>query len=118
MAPRELDDLSLKLGEIVNELRTVTRTQGEDRVSSAQYRTDMRKDMGAIRDAQGEAKTDIKIALTRLDQMTPIVEVLERNRLMTLGAGKVAVIVVRSVWALGAVISGIVGAWLHKKFGG
>lgn len=45
-----VDPLSHALGRIENALETITKTLSEDRTASAQYRTDMRREIGTVRD--------------------------------------------------------------------
>lgn len=47
---RELDPLSLTLGGIEQQLKSISHTQAEDRNASAIHRTDMKKELREIRD--------------------------------------------------------------------
>jgi hypothetical protein len=54
-----VDPLSHTLGRIENALETITKTQSEDRVASAAYRTDMRREMTTIRETVFDLKNRV-----------------------------------------------------------
>jgi hypothetical protein len=51
-----LDPLSQMLGEINAKLEMVLKTQSEDREASAKYRTDIRRDLGEVKDSVTDLK--------------------------------------------------------------
>ena len=51
-----IDPLSEKLGEISAKLDMVQRVQAEDRVASAAYRTEVRKDLATVKDDVSDLK--------------------------------------------------------------
>lgn len=95
MTGRDIDELSRFLGGIEQQLKSVVSTQAEDRVASAQYRTDIRKEIG-----------DVKAKVTRLEQQRDLT-------VHVVGFfGKAAHAISA---ALGAMLVIFVNWWLHIK---
>ena len=94
MTSREIDQLSRFLGSIEQQLKNVVQTQAEDRISSAQYRTDMRTEL-----------SDVKTKVTHL----------ERQRDLTIHVagifGKAAHMLSA---ALGAALAIMVNRWMGR----
>src|SRR3979490_1062212 len=92
MTDRPSHDVSYALGGIQNALDTITKTLSEDRMASAQYRTDVRKEMAEQRDAINEVGTDLTVAKNAIADMKPKVDSLEQRALMSKGAANFAIL--------------------------
>jgi hypothetical protein len=68
-----MDDLSRTLGAIEAKLDMVTKTLAEDRVASAQYRTDMRRDLTELRDSVGDLKNRVNNNADELAELHPVI---------------------------------------------
>jgi hypothetical protein len=93
MTERGIDELSRVLGGIENQLKTVTTTLAEDRIASAQYRTDIRREVGSIKDK---------------------VVALERIKDQGEGAAKLVGLAGKIVYSILAILAGLAGGY----FGG
>lgn len=115
-----VDPLSHKLGRIELALEMITKTLSEDRMASAQYRTDMRRDLTAVRDMVHELKTRVDNNADELADMRPDVEDYREMRAEGRGGWKVVTAsahAVRAAWLfLGAAGAALV-TWI-MKFGG
>jgi hypothetical protein len=69
-----MDDLSRTLGAIEAKLDMVAKTQAEDRVASAQYRTDMRRDLTEVRDSVGDLKNRVNNTTDEVADVRDIVD--------------------------------------------
>ena len=96
MSPASIDPLSQMLGEINAKLDMVTKVQAEDRVASAQYRTDMRRDLTDVRDSVGDLKNRVNNTADELAELRPDVEDYRKNRHQIEGASKLT----KFLWGL------------------
>lgn len=87
---REIDPLSLQLGKIIAQLDMVLRTQSEDRVASAQYRSDMRKEISNASDCARGAAQEAKDCKNAIGKIQPIVDELKLSQNMSMGAKRLA----------------------------
>lgn len=102
MNGRDLDPLSQMLGEMNAKLDTVTKTQAEDRIASAQYRTDMRRDLTDVRDSVHDLKNRVNNNADELAEMRPDVEDYRKHKYQIEGASKLT----RVLWAIFGVLGG------------
>jgi hypothetical protein len=91
-----MDDLSRTLGAIEAKLDMVAKTQAEDRVASAQYRTDMRRDLSDVRDSVGDLKNRVNNNADELAEMRPEVEDYRKHKHQIEGASKLT----KFLWAV------------------
>lgn len=116
-----LSELSVTIGKLLAGVETLTKTASEDRVSAAQYRTDMRREMreqsGSLHDLKGEMST----MRTDVDAMQIDVADYRSNRDQAKGAarlGKVLWIILVAIATgagacAGAVIQLLIGPRPH-----
>lgn len=114
MTERGIDELSRVLGGIENQLKTVVTTQSEDRLASAQYRTDIRREVASIKDSVQGALALIETCKAGLEEMKPKVADLMKNKLQEEGANKLAQLIAKVIYALLALLAGLAGGY----FGG
>jgi hypothetical protein len=107
MNGRPLDPLSQMLGEMNAKLDMVAKTQAEDRVASAQYRTDMRRDLGEVRDLTSDLKNRVNNTADELAELRPDVEDYRKHKHQIEGASKLTKIVwtVLSFFGVGGLIA-------------
>lgn len=74
MNPASLDPLSQLLGAIDAKLGMVLKTQSEDREASAKYRTDMRRELGEVKDSVKDLKNRVDNTADDLAELRPDVE--------------------------------------------
>ena len=124
MPDRELDQLSRVLGGIENELKSISRTQSEDRLAAAQYRTDVRSEIKEIhedfqvvqQDVQG-VQADVRSAAEKIAEMHPMVVNHEQRFLMSRGAANFAIVLGRAAHVVSALIGGLVAVLIQKWLG-
>lgn len=113
------ESVAFQLGAIQNGLETITRTLSENRLADAQYRTGVRAEMTAQRDAINSVHTDLAIAKEDVAEMKPKVATLEERMHMSKGAANLAVILSRGVQLLIGAIGGLaayfLSGWIHPK---
>ena len=83
------------------------KTQAEDRVSAAQYRTDVRREISALSNDIQSVQTDVRITNGQVAEIKPVVAKLEQIRLMSTGATKLAVILSKGAHAISAAVGAI-----------
>jgi hypothetical protein len=121
----EIDELSRVLGGLQASMDTIIRVQAEDRVASAQYRTDIRRDQGELRDSVSVVKSDLLLVKSdvllvknKLAELEPKVLSLNERATMSAGATKFALGIGRVIHLLSAVIGGaaalLIDHWLRK----
>jgi predicted nucleic acid-binding Zn-ribbon protein len=105
-----VDPLSHALGRIENALETITKTLSEDRAASAQYRTDMRRDLSTVRENVLDLKNRVSNNADELAEMRPDVDDYRRRRDKGIGMADLTKVVWTTLLGFGAV--GI-GAIVH-----
>lgn len=109
--------LWLLLGGIQEALDTIKGTLGEDRITAAQYRTDIRKELETIKNGSGDIKADLRIAKEDIGIMKPKVEILEQQRHMSAGAALLAIWIGRFAYSAMAILGGFAALQLQKWIG-
>lgn len=107
-------DVSYELGGIKNALDTITRTLSEDRLASAQYRTDIRKELTAARDAIKDVGSALDMTKKDVAEMKPKVESLDQRALMSKGAANFAIILGKAAHIISAAVGGAIVLILDK----
>lgn len=105
-----VDPLSHTLGRIEQALETITKTLSDDRMASATYRTDMRRDLATVKDSVLDLKNRVNNNADELAEMRPDIEDYRIRR----GQGELALSLGKLIW--GAVIAlgaAGVGALVH-----
>ncbi len=97
-----IDPLSQLLGEISAKLDTVTKTQGEDRVASATYRTDVRSELTKLTAGVTDLKNRIDNTVDEVAELRPDVEDYRRRRDQAEGASKLT----KVLWAVFTALGG------------
>lgn len=114
-------ELWFRLGKIDEALATVVRSLGEDRIASATYRTDIRKDLAATRENVLTVTSDIKTAKHDIAKMEPVVAGLNHARLVSSGVSSgmetLANWLTRIAHIISALIGGAIVFFLTKWFG-
>lgn len=137
----EIDELSRTLGVLQAGLDTIMRVQAEDRIASAQYRTDVRRDQGETRDSVGAVKNDVAVIKHKLEVLEPKVTSLDDIRVnvqantiklaeleptvlslnqratMSAGAAKLALGIGRFVHLLSAILGGAIALLIDRWIG-
>lgn len=72
-----IDPFSQQLGEIIAKLEMVLRTQSEDRTASAIYRTEVRKELGALTVSVTDVKNRVNNNADEVAELRPEVEALD-----------------------------------------
>lgn len=108
-------EMSFELGGIKQALDTITKTLSEDRTASAQYRTEIRRELADQTTKINAVQTDIvlakkDIADTKIDisEIKPKVESLEARALMSKGAANFAIILGKFAHVISAGIGGFI----------
>lgn len=95
-----IDPLSQLLGEISAKLDTVTKTQAEDRLASAAYRTDVRKELATLSSSVTDVKNRVNNNADEIAELRPDVEDYRTRRDKGLGMADLT----KTVWI---VLSGL-----------
>jgi hypothetical protein len=105
-----VDPLSHTLGRIEQALETITKTLSEDRMASASYRTEMRRDLTAVRDMVHDLKNRVNNTADEVAEMRPDVDDYRMTKAQGIGAWNTA----KTVWtiAVGLGAAGL-GAIVH-----
>jgi septal ring factor EnvC (AmiA/AmiB activator) len=111
-------DVSYELGGINKQLEAITRTLSEDRTASAQYRTDIRKEIATQTAAISAVQTDVLMAKSDIADMKPKVESLNERALMSKGAQNFAILLSRFAHVISAGIGGIIVLLIDRYFFG
>lgn len=101
-----VDELSLLLGGIKQQLIQVANAQAEDRIAAAVYRTDVRKDIKELREDVRDVQGNLNSVTTAVTDISPKVNMLEQQRLMSVGAQRLAVLLAKGAHFLSAAIGG------------
>ncbi len=122
MPDREIDPLSRVLGGIENELKSISRTQSEDRLAAAQYRTDIRSEIREVnktfqvmQDDVQSVQSDMRSSAEKISEMIPAVRTLQNNALLSKGALNLAVILGKIAHVASAMI-GALSVLLFQKW--
>lgn len=91
-----VDPLSHTLGRIEQSLETITKTLSEDRMASAQYRTEVRRDLSAVRDMVHDLKNRVNNTADDLAELRPDVEDLKKTKQQGIGGWNL----VKTIWAV------------------
>jgi hypothetical protein len=91
-----VDPLSHALGRIENALETITRTQAEDRVSSAQYRTDMRREIRTVSETVIDLKNRVNNNADEIAEMKADVADYKVTKAQGVGVWNAA----KTVWTI------------------
>jgi len=117
--PREPKNVDYALGRIEAQLDTITRTLSEDRTSSAQYRTDIRRQLGDTSEKLGKLSGDLNSAKDDIAEIKPKVVSLEERALMSKGAANLAIVLAKFAHVLSAAIGGaivlLLERWMHNR---
>ena len=122
MPDREIDPLSRVLGGIENELKSISRTQSEDRLAAARYRTDIRSEIREVnktfqvmQDDVQSVQSDMRSSAEKISEMIPAVRTLQNNALLSKGALNLAVILGKIAHVASAMI-GALSVLLFQKW--
>ncbi len=118
MADREPRNVDYALGRIEAQLDTIMQTLSQDRLASASYRTDIRKQLANTDEKLGKVSGDMKTAKEDIAVMKPEVKSLLDRALMSRGATNLAIMLGKFAHvlsaAIGAVIVILFEAWLRR----
>lgn len=105
-----IDPLSHTLGRIEESLNIITKTQAEDRVASAVYRTQMRNDLTAVRDTVFDLRSRVNNNADELAEMRPDVKDFRITKEQGIGAWNT----VKTLWTVLITLgAGFVGLIVH-----
>lgn len=112
-----IDELSRVLGGIEKELLTVSRTLAEDRLSSAQYRTDIRREFTSLKDSVQNINADTRECKSDIASMKPKVLALETKDIKASGAWGLGQTIARIFYLAAALFAGLLGGYFgnHLK---
>lgn len=106
----EVDPLSHTLGRVEQALETITKTLSEDRLASAQYRTEMRRDLTAVKDMVHDLRTRVNNNADELAEMRPDVE----NYRIRRAQGESLWGAAKTIWAILVAVGATgIGALIH-----
>jgi hypothetical protein len=108
-----IDELSRLLGAIEAKVDLVGKTQAEDRMANASWRTDVRKELGGIRSDITEIKGSVNTVTTDVAEMKPDVADYVQKRAEARGISRLAHLIA----ALGGGSFALALQWLLKKLG-
>lgn len=116
MVGYSVDPLSHTLGRIESALDLITKTLNEDRIASASYRTDIRRDLTNVRDMVHDLRNKVENTANDLADMKPDVDDYRLMKAKGLGAWSTAKIIWTILIGLGAAgIGAIISAfWPHR----
>ena len=107
------------LGGLQKATDIIIAAQSDDRKSAAQYRTDIRNEIAALRNEYHDVQSDLKLIKTKVDSMEPKVDKLEQKDFGREGAhraaaafGKVIQFLIAAVGGMGG--GAIIDRLLHK----
>lgn len=107
-----LDPLSHALGRIEQALETITKTLSEDRLASAAYRTEVRRDITVVSEMVGQLRAKVDSNAEDLAEIRPDIN----DWRVTKGAFSLAANGARVAWAvLGAAAAGLIAWFTHKS---
>lgn len=110
-----LHPLSHTLGRIEQALETITKTMSEDRLASAQYRTDMRRDLLSVRDMVHDLRNKVEHNSEDILEIRPDVEDWRIKRAQAKSYFSFASNSARVAWAIiGAAVTGLI-AWFTNR---
>lgn len=124
MPDRKIDQLSRVLGGIETKLEVISRTQSEDLVAAAQYRTDIRaeiKDMNknfqSVEADVQAVQVDMRGTAEKILEIAPAVRALQDRALLSKGAVNLAVILGKVAHLISAMIGGVIVLLFQKWLG-
>lgn len=116
---REPINVDYALGKIQAQLDAITKTLSEDRSASAQYRTEVRRQLADTGEKLGKVSGDLHSAKEDIAEMMPKVVSLEHRALMSKGAANLAILLGKFAHVVSAAIGGIIAIllerWLHSR---
>jgi len=116
--PRDPINVDYALGGIKAQLEVITKTLSEDRMASAQYRTDVRRQLADTSEKIGKVSGDLNAAKEDIAEMKPKVEALNQRADMSRGAANFAVLLGKFAHVLSAAIGAFVvilfDRWLRR----
>ncbi len=123
MTESDIHEVSYELGALKQGLETILKTLSEDRVASAQYRTDIRRQLTDHSEKMGKIEAGLNATVTNIDKIVPKVEKLEERALMSKGAdnyaNRLAYWLEKLAHAISALIGGVIALaadkWMHLK---
>lgn len=115
--PREPRNVDYALGRVEAQLQSIGTTLSEDRLASASYRTDIRRQLAETDEKLGKMFSELHSAKSDISEMKPKVESLNQRALMSKGAANLAIILGKAAHilsaALGAGIVVLLQRWLR-----
>jgi hypothetical protein len=105
-------NVSFMLGQLKQGMETILKTLGEDRLASAQYRTDIRNEIAGLRKEYHDVSSDLTIVKEKIEKIEPKVEALEQKHDREEGARSFAVSAGSALGKFAQLILGAVGGSL------
>lgn len=109
------NQISVEIGELRASVALLTRMVEEDRRASATYRTDIRAELFKIREDQAEVKFKVQAVQSNVAELAPLVKGIETDRLMALGAGRMAIWISRAFWTMGGAVAAFIMWYLTRR---
>ena len=97
MVASSVDPLSHTLGRIEQALDTITKTLSEDRMASASYRTEIRRDLTAVRDMVHDLMNKVNNNSDDIAEIMPHVEDWKTTQAKGVGVWNTA----KVIWTIG-----------------
>jgi hypothetical protein len=88
MTEKSNDELWRSLGGIEKSQELILRTLSENRTADATYRTDIRRELGGLRDDVQEVRSDVRSVTETVTELRPKVITQEEALLMDRGASR------------------------------
>lgn len=112
-----IDPLSHALGGIETQLKMIANAQAEDRIAAASYRTDVRREIKEMREDVHDVQDKVKSVTGDVGKLSPKVEALEAQRLMTVGAARFAIVLSKAAHIISALLGGALAMALDRWLG-
>lgn len=108
------ESLAFQLGGIKSSLESILKTQSEDRLAAAQYRTEIRSELKEGSRRMQHIESQVAGVVDDVAEMKPKVNTLEQRALMSAGAAKLAVILGKGAHIISAAVGGAIVIILDK----
>lgn len=79
MADNEIDQTAFALGRLQQGVEMILQTLSQDRTAAAQYRTEIRNEMGGLRKDYNSVRADLDVVKSKVSEMEPKLATMEQR---------------------------------------
>lgn len=115
MTERGIDELSRVLGGIEAGLATVIKTLADDRIASASYRTDIRREFANLSESVQGVTNDTRTCKSELADMKPKLSALEIKNIKRETAFRLGSAVINVLYLIAALLAGLAGGYFGHQ---